>query len=168
MNSKAKGGSFERLVCKSLSLWISHGKNQDVFWRSAMSGGRATVSKGKVRQCGDICAVAEEGYKFSDRFYIECKHIKKAALDSFLIKRTGPLATFWKKAEKDAAKHLRQPLLIFRQNGWPILVLDRGVLKRAEWATPVMQDWTVTDDNPAETCLYRFDDWMKGKYHDRH
>jgi len=41
---KAKGASFERDICRRLSLWVSAGKQEDVFWRSAMSGGRSTVA----------------------------------------------------------------------------------------------------------------------------
>ena len=40
---KEKGSSFERLVCKRMSMWLSKGERDDLFWRSAMSGGRATV-----------------------------------------------------------------------------------------------------------------------------
>ena len=52
---KAKGSSFERLICKELSLWITGGEHQDVFWRSAMSGGRSTVAMKK----GDKLALPE-------------------------------------------------------------------------------------------------------------
>lgn len=31
MNSKAKGASFERDVCKKLSLWVSDGKREDLY-----------------------------------------------------------------------------------------------------------------------------------------
>src|SRR4051794_4734956 len=102
---KGKGSSYERYVCKVLSLWITNGEREDVFWRSAMSGGRATVQHRRgvsVRQSGDICAVAPEGHVLTDTLYIECKHVKKLGLDSFLIKGTGPLANFWDKAQKEA------------------------------------------------------------------
>jgi hypothetical protein len=57
--SKSKGNAFERECCKELSLWWSCGKEEDdIFYRSDSSGGRATVrSKNKkttVGQYGDV------------------------------------------------------------------------------------------------------------------
>jgi hypothetical protein len=121
VNGKAKGGEFERVICKRLSLWITNGDKIDVFWRSAMSGGRATVSKGKVRQGGDITAVAPEGHKLTDKYYIEIKHLKNISLDS-MIKDNGPLIKIWDKTLDEAAKYNKHPVLIFRKNGWPIVV----------------------------------------------
>lgn len=40
--SSGKGSSFERHICKALSLWWTDGRRDDVFWRTAASGGRAT------------------------------------------------------------------------------------------------------------------------------
>lgn len=65
----AKGLSFERDVCRRLSEWFSGGADDDLFWRSAASGGRATVrrKKGKrtVGHYGDICATSSEGEPFT-------------------------------------------------------------------------------------------------------
>ncbi len=56
----AKGGSYEREICRRLSLWWSRGENDDLFWRTSGSGARATVRgrKGKrtTNHCGDICS----------------------------------------------------------------------------------------------------------------
>jgi hypothetical protein len=119
-SGKAKGSAFEREICTKLSLWVSDCKSIDLFWRSAMSGGRATVRKGAVRQAGDITAVAPEGHKLTDVFYIECKAYKKLSLDC-LIKGKGELITFWNIAVKEAAKYQRIPCLIFKQNNWPAM-----------------------------------------------
>jgi hypothetical protein len=120
MNSKAKGGEFERNVCKALSRWVTAGLREDVFWRSAMSGGRATVKRGHVRQAGDICAVAPEGHSLTDVFYIECKHLRDISLDG-LIKGNGNLLAIWSRTCKEAAFYERYPTLIFRQNHWPTM-----------------------------------------------
>lgn len=120
VNGKQKGSSFEREVCKQLSLWVTHGKNVDVFWRSAMSGGRATVKAGLVRQAGDITAVAPEGHILTDHLYFECKHLKEITFDS-LIKRSGALLPIWYKTIAEAEKYNRYPVLIFRQNHWPVV-----------------------------------------------
>jgi len=85
---KQKGNEFERKVCKKLSLWISNGERDDIFWRSAGSGSRATVSK-TVRGTGDIVAIDPLGFPLIDRFVIECKNHRKldrAKIYSFYIK----------------------------------------------------------------------------------
>lgn len=125
---KHKGAAFEREICSKLSLWITHGKRTDTLWRSAMSGGRATVAKAKgidVRQCGDICPVAEEAYEFCSKWFIECKHVRHLALDHMIVKGTGPLAKFWEKAVTEAKRYGRDPMIIARQNGWPTIVITK-------------------------------------------
>ena len=117
---KSKGSAFEREVCVALSKWISNGEKVDIFWRSAMSGGRATIAKGAVRQAGDITAVAPEGHILTDKLYLECKHLKDISFDS-LIKQNGPLLSIWLKTIIEAEKYGKEPVLIFRQNHWPIV-----------------------------------------------
>jgi hypothetical protein len=122
---KAKGTAFERKVCKDLSLWVSHGSDPDLFWRSAISGGRATVLlKGgrSIKPAGDICAVDPAGHKLTDRYFIECKHDRNLELSRFLC-HTGKLWKFWEKAVQQAVDHRRSPMLIARQNNFPILLL---------------------------------------------
>jgi hypothetical protein len=125
---KHKGGSFERKVCKQLSLWVSRGKDEDLFWRSAISGGRATQSlkRGKKlrRQAGDICATSAEGCGLTDVFYVECKHYKDLNIIPFILRRrTGKLAGFWRVACREAKKHKKQPMLIACQNFFPPFVV---------------------------------------------
>jgi hypothetical protein len=123
---KGKGSAFERKVCAQLSLWVTNGKKKDVFWRSSMSGGRATihVKRGdKNRQAGDIAAVAAEGYEFTDVFFVECKHVKSLALQGFFLSNIGPLAKFWKKVSKQARDHGKLPMIIAKQNMYPVVVV---------------------------------------------
>lgn len=121
-----KGSAFERKVCKALSLWVSGGKHEDLFWRTAMSGGRATVARKKgrtVRQSGDICAVDRDGHSFTNRWYVETKAYAKIDLDSFIIKNKGRLAKWWGVCKREAKHYGREPMLIVKQNGWPWLVV---------------------------------------------
>lgn len=124
---KQKGSAFERKVCKQLSLWVSNGENEDLFWRSAMSGGRATVGqrKGKnhARHAGDISATSVEGHGLTDEWYVECKAYKNLAIDSAMIKGTGPLIKFWDEAVLQAQQYGRKPMLIAKQNQVPVIVL---------------------------------------------
>ena len=75
---KNKGNSFEREICKELSLWWSNGlglpENDNIFWRTSNSGGRATV-RGKKgdKHCGDICAIDPIGQPLIDCVTIEVK-----------------------------------------------------------------------------------------------
>jgi len=125
--SKAKGSSFERDCCCRLSLWVSHGKREDLFWRSAMSGGRATVAGRRgtnlASQAGDISSVSKAGHVLTSDFYVEVKHIKHIGLDGFVVKGTGPLAKYWKTACREANQYEKAPLLIIRQNRFPTLFI---------------------------------------------
>jgi len=64
-SGRDKGMKFERDICVKLSLWWSGGKDDDIFWRSNASGGRATnrAKKGKATpgQYGDITAIDPVG-----------------------------------------------------------------------------------------------------------
>lgn len=127
--SKEKGASFERLVCDKLSRWIEPGTARSFFWRSSMSGGRATLRRaaGKVSedQSGDICSTAAEGHAFLQRFTVECKHVKNLSLGSGAMGTGGELCTFWRQVARDAAKSGKRPLLVARQNAGPILAFIR-------------------------------------------
>ena len=124
---KGKGGGFERRICKELSLWVSHGKREDLFWRSAMSGGRSTVArkKGKHLQAsaGDISAIDPLGAVLTEHFFIECKSVANLHLHRFVTEHSGLLAEFWEKACDQAFDHRKRPMLICKQNRYPILLL---------------------------------------------
>jgi hypothetical protein len=124
---KQKGADYERQVCKALSLWVSHGKREDLYWRSAMSGGRATVGRKKgldlAQHAGDITATHPDGHALTDHFYVECKRYADLNFGSFLTKGVGPLAGFWVEAVKQAAVHDRIPMLIVRQDRGDTLLI---------------------------------------------
>lgn len=137
-SGKAKGSNFERFVCKELSLWVTGRKRDDVFWRSAMSGGRATVRRGQGKetrhQAGDISAVHESGYAFTNYWYIECKFVKDLRLGSFILENTGLLAGFWKVAVEEARHHWRSPMLIAKQNfGRTFVLLPESERVKFAW-----------------------------------
>lgn len=117
---KAKGAGFERQTCKALSLWVSGGKREDLFWRSAMSGGRATVAArrgAKVSaQAGDITATHEDGHVLTNTWLIECKRINDLNYASFFLKGQGRLAGFWTEACVQALRHGKMPMLIARED----------------------------------------------------
>jgi hypothetical protein len=116
---KQKGAQFERDVCRELSLWVSHGKQEDVYWRSAMSGGRSTVAalKGKrlAAQSGDLSCVHEVGYAFASKFIVECKFYADLNFLGLLTGK-GKLMEFWGELLVQAAAYSKLPMLIAKQN----------------------------------------------------
>lgn len=125
--SKAKGSAFERTICKMLSLWISNNEHDDLFWRSAMSGGRATVrnKKGqKSTQGGDITAVHPLGNKLTDKFSIECKSYKNIHLQTSILNempKKASLVEFWEQTKRDAKIQNKLPMLIAKQPNMAVI-----------------------------------------------
>jgi hypothetical protein len=153
-----KGAKFEREVCVKLSRWVSQGQRIDLFWRTAMSGGRATVYGRNVRQCGDVCAVAPEGHDFSDRYFTEIKHRQHLDIHG-LLSGTGNLIKFWRKTCRQAAMYNRIPLMIAKQDRLPaIACCDRHLLMYPPWLTA----------NVYDLHIYRFEDLLKRSYNNGH
>lgn len=73
--------------------------------------------KGKrlAAQSGDISCVHHIGSKFSDLFFIECKHYADLNLLG-LFTGKGHLIEFWGVANEEAKKYGKHPLLIAKQN----------------------------------------------------
>jgi len=123
--SKQKGAQFERDVAVGLSKWASSGQREDLFWRSSMSGGRATVGrkKGKelVAQAGDLSAVHSSGQPFLDKFYCELKSYRDLQYANILT-GNGNLVKFWQSTVIEANNYRRHPMLIAKQNRLPVVV----------------------------------------------
>jgi hypothetical protein len=146
---KAKGADFERYICKRLSKWISRGRRTDLFWRSAMSGGRATLQmRGGVRnrtQAGDITAIDPEGSYLTKFALLECKSYKLLHLLSLETAWAPGMDTarvnyFWHRVAEDAGKHDRAPMLIAKQNvlGEFVILNYEGVLKFELLPAPIV------------------------------
>lgn len=123
----SKGAHFEREVAKQLSSWMTGGRRHDLFWRTAMSGGRATIAnrnKGYVRsQLGDITAVDYEGYPLTEKFVIEAKYHADLSFTNFFLNGGGPIVRWWDKLVDEAERFDKHPMLVLRQNRRPILIL---------------------------------------------
>lgn len=140
MNSKNKGGSFERKICKLLSLWYSEGKRDDIFYRSASSGAMATMrfKKGKTTtgQSGDITSTDIEGIKFIEQVSIELKHYKTFSLDFLLFNKPTKVRDWWEQCICDANRTSKYPLLIIKKNGLPEIIIYNYKFKN------VLDDYT--------------------------
>ena len=84
MKSSRKGSSFERKICKDLSLWVTDNNLEDVFYRTAGSGGRGTfrAKQGKetANAHGDMMYTRPEGEMFLRAVTVEMKKGYNAAI----------------------------------------------------------------------------------------
>lgn len=74
----SKGGEFERELCRTFSAWWSGDPEiDDLFWRTAGSGARATARAKKNKRtqnhCGDMAATGPEGQPLIDLIAFEFK-----------------------------------------------------------------------------------------------
>lgn len=131
---KQKGAQFERDVCVILSKWVTNDQLEDVFWRSAMSGGRATVAykqygKKLSSQVGDISCINVVGNRFINSFAPECKFYAKIDYEGLLTGR-GKLLEFWEELNEQARRYSKHPFLVCRQNRMqPHVCLDKSGLR---------------------------------------
>lgn len=123
---KTKGAQFERDVCKGLSKWISGGKRDDLLWRSAMSGGRATIGLkegiSRSAQSGDISAIDAEAYEFIERYSVECKFVKDLNIQGLVYGTQSGLVDHWGQAVREANSCQKLPMLVAKQNHKPPIV----------------------------------------------
>lgn len=134
----AKGADFERSVCKRLSRWLTRRLRDDLFWRTAMSGGRATLQRRKghraAAQVGDIGAIDKQGERLTSLFVIECKSYKDLRFTSMLQSindaAQGSIHAIWDRCQRDAIAESKLPMLIARQNilGEFVVLDTAGVL----------------------------------------
>jgi hypothetical protein len=108
----SKGSDFERKICKRLSLWWS-GNRDDIFWRTAGSGARATTRSKQRKQTygeyGDVKANDPEGEPLLKLMTIEIKRGYSSESFANLIEWTEHPAAkpplyfqFIQQAEKEA------------------------------------------------------------------
>ena len=74
-----KGSQFERQIAKELSKWFSRGERDDLFWRTAGSGARATTRMKQnidtANSAGDLGFLHLEGKPFIDICLIETAYL---------------------------------------------------------------------------------------------
>jgi hypothetical protein len=157
-----KGASWEREVCRRLSLWWSKGESDSLLWRTAMSGGRATIQARSgiinTAQAGDIGAIHEDGLPLLKIVCVECKFWRDLDLLAGFIEGRGKLFRFWEKHRHDSERIKRQPLMIAKQNRTPALLMttaeaaDRLGFKEN---AVLCLDWGYDNEY---LLAYRFDD----------
>jgi hypothetical protein len=133
----AKGGEYERDICKYLSMWVTRQMRDDIFWRTAGSGARATARMKKnmttADSAGDMMAIAKYGKPYTDQAIWEFKRgyggerSKRkpseqidplAVLDNpKRMKRKPILNEWWTKITKEKNRHQRKfAFIIFKRD----------------------------------------------------
>lgn len=164
---KRKGSSFEREVCNDLSRLILPNSDETVFWRTAMSGGRATsrFKKGKkdARQIGDITSVHPAGDWFIALFMVECKSYKDLGIVRGLLENQGALAAFWHEAVELAKKHDKEPILIARskRQGTIVLMTTSGVNKLANSPLQFNNEFVCIHNNVLNCLIINYRHFMR-------
>lgn len=98
-----KGSQFERNISRELSLWLSKGKDDSIFWRSPGSGSWAT-RKGvsSTVGAGDILTLKPEGEKLLKYTTIELKRGYTAELLKALLSEKSKMDDFLDQVKKAA------------------------------------------------------------------
>ena len=133
MAKSKKGSKFERDMCKRLSMWFSHNERDDIFWRTAGSGARATIrmkNKGVMTadSAGDISAIHPSGKALTRLCILELKRgysqknrsagISLLTIVDKLINEKDPVLIEWyKKLDKELKDHDRKfGFIIFKRD----------------------------------------------------
>lgn len=126
-----KGGSFERDICRAISLWWTDQERDDIFWRTSGSGARATVRTRKgqttANSLGDLAVLDPIGEPFLQFFMVEIKRGYPKAWDWIgLLDRPKSYQTtkqkkdtfygWWEKLLEESKENKKRPLLIFKRD----------------------------------------------------
>ena len=138
MSKSNKGGQFERDIARTLSLWWTNGERDNVFWRSSMSGGRATVRARKGQNtnylAGDLTATDPIGAPLIESTVIELKRGYKRWCILDLVDSKKPsssvLASFLDQVEEELKQaKVKSFLLICKRDGRDaIVIVPIGIL----------------------------------------
>ncbi len=139
---KSKGSAFERLIARELSNWLTQNKDDKQLIRSVLSGGweRSKTGAEGWRHAGDLAPNGPYGEAFRKVVAIECKHYREVNLWALWhdTDSKAPLWQWWGQAKDDATKGKVLPMLIFKANNSPIMVmLPRGIVDAREDAVTV-------------------------------
>lgn len=133
MSNKSKGSAFEREICKRLTIWLI-GKDKPIqFWRSAASGGLATLNSKNITVTGDIQALTPEAMKIAKYISFEAKTgYKDATFDNFFKdNKSDILRSFWIQCVSSARKSDKFAVLIFRKKGCQVIIgIDENMFKK--------------------------------------
>lgn len=114
-----KGGGGERQVAKLLQAWWRQLDPQARFVRVPRSGG--WLYGPEFGACGDVMAKADPPLVFG----VEVKRHERWTMQNLLAGEPSPVWAWWRQCQDDAKKLGKEPMLWFRKNRQPWLVLLR-------------------------------------------
>jgi len=173
-----KGSDWERTVSKRFSLWWTDGDRDDIFWRTSVSGARATIrakqGKKTKNQYGDLSFTDPIGKPLIDYFLVELKRGYPDLGVLLLIdgrQKIPVLVKWWKKAEEERIFGERNAaiLIIKRDFKHPIIVFDCEVFSRiesfcGEWKMDIISVYlTAIEQKLVIVPLYPFLEWCSPK-----
>ena len=158
MAKSQKGSKFEREICKQLSMWFTKNRRDDIFWRTAGSGARATcrAKQGKMTadSGGDICAIHESGKYLTSNSIWELKKgytkgspANKIGILPFidnLPTENYPLILKWvRKLQEEAQTHNREMWFIIfkRDRKQAVICMDSSTLAILNKRNPYRYNW---------------------------
>jgi len=158
MNAKRKGNAFERRICKELSLWWTKGENDNVFWRTSNSGGRATVRRKSKKKAaigsGDIEAIDPVGKDLIDIFTFElkCGYNNDSfadLLDAPDTAKTQQYAQWFQKVEREhkESKSYAWALIVQRTRRIPLIFMPSRLSYLFDDIFPIVYLYGDDDDN---------------------
>lgn len=187
---KRKGTQFERIVCQQLSRWWTraHGKRDDVFWRTSISGGRATARGRRGLSThgsyGDVAAVDPIGEPLIQTLVIEIKRgYNRASPLDLLDYAPGAAQQVWEQWYQQAeqactlAKAFSWLVIIQRDKRTPLVMfpdklitiagedpeLSYPCLKLASviFRIDVGRSWYEHDEIEDDIWVMQFDDFLR-------
>lgn len=165
-----KGSPFERWFCREISLWYSQGKDDNLAWRTAGSGGRATnrAKKGlkSNNHYGDIMYTDPCMKPFFDYFTIEMKRgYSRHTLQDLLDPPTrGGIPEYIKWFEQaarsaDQAGSVSWMIILKRDQRPPLMIIPREqmTIMSVRVGYPVI----YLNGNQHDVIMMRLEDWFK-------
>jgi len=126
--SSSKGFGFARQMCVLWSKWWTDDKDEDLFWRTAGSGSRATTRRKRGAEDkwnhGDMKPDAPEGYELCAKWCFEFKFYQKYDIKGVIhhVNQQSDWMQWWAKIVDEAEAVGRDPILVTKQNkGKPII-----------------------------------------------
>ena len=158
---KRKGSSFERVIAKDLSLWITGGGNNGIFWRTHSSGAMGTVGKRRF-EYGDIMAIDDLGKPLTDNYNIECRHGKVLNIKDLIYHpKSSSILQLILEGRKNADSSNRRPLWIFKEQGKDVMVMmnyDRNEPFKSLWNGI---DFVLAIDLLHDVFLMTYENWKE-------
>ena len=169
---KGKGPRFERELSRDLSLWISDGKRDDIIWRTAGSGARATIRRKTGRttanSCGDLKAEHSMALPLFEYCTIEAKNGYKDysiqdLLDKPCTKKLRTVEEFYKQAVTDSCSAgVPFALLIMKKDRrLPIIAIPTEIYDQFEYDLECAYAHFSGNKNIAPLTFMALEDFFK-------